>query len=1563
MTTAMSKRTQMRNEKALQDLVKTVPGNDRCADCEARNPGWASWSLGIFLCMRCASLHRKLGTHISKVKSLSMDSWTNDQVETMRRSGNVTSNKIYNPRNSKPAIPLDVDQVDSALERFIRQKYDQQSFSGASAMRPAVRQDTGSTRSSDDQPPPLPPKPGKRFNFGLRSVSSALPTTKHSRISPPTSPDTANAYPPSPPLRVNKQSRVFGTNVGGGGENMESKLATLRDMGFADEKRNSTILKGLNGNLERAIEAIVRLGDSNTPNSRPRSPARARQVAVSNPTSVSQPFASVGVEPPQAAAIGSSIAPSAASQMSRKETPSLPSDRNGDEKSLPPTQPYNPFEASTSRSDTWPLDKTFENMQLSQPPQQQQPLFPNATGGYPIQPQHIEANRFQQSMTPPVPQLHQHLRSNPYAQQMTNTNHDYNPFFQSPQQPPPMPQFFYDSSHQPVPTSNAAYNPFHVTRPPDQPYSPDSLLQSPQSFWPQQTAQQQPLYVTNHNESVPPNEQRQMNPYITQQPPLAQTQPQYQQPPPPPPNQYQPQPLQAQPTGRFDKSSILALYNYPHLAPPPLPNGNATSENHPPLMDSSAPQPSSPNPRTLGQRSVTMPAQLASGSRNPFHTASHNSAALSPNAIPPIPSGLSRHVSQESVDIGGYQSGRHSPDAFASLSARFTSVYEAGDGGFPSIFFDPPTAFFDTGTYFLRRETFDHKFIPGIASGSLEVAPALANFNFDFALWKVTAPKEFEGVGSALSTSRRDEAEKGMLHTTARKLGALFDRKVPSTPGLTRAYKTRASEIAQVLSLDEQGRKSYGVFASRAGADATSLWAAATSGTSAISDAPEATSIWVEIVKRRKEEVIAEFDETDIAHLATFNAAQQHLPRAQIAEWDDSARAWLRVADGVKIKQQKQLMLILDNIQVSINEVTDTYESVMEAWSNALTQMEALVQGISQQARNGDILLALSSWHLYPNLTVVTPSMAHVRQDDPVFGSGGVLTIGLQAPTIVEKGVHWSLPLAYLRHYGAPVESARSIRSGLRSRLSLQELLQATLGSLLQSWGAAGQDTLRSLRWLSSMYHLLREGTKLGNQSASLLIGGAAEHSWLALLSEAASLYMVSEGLERQHNNKLISLGRKHGKTFLGTPSAPIFGLLEHGRFIKMMASEEERIRLLREVGKNMAEQLRLDSSQIFIRYKHELSKSFEVYEFATALPYKSRRKRKADGTSCSIQSHHRWLYSGYRARIDQSLQEYHGFHHKATGNNIEGMVEENCALSGDGLRSAGGNAATTDQVKDLHEFERRQAILNAAGESVSTRGDEIIEGIYPSKAGFFWCRRDDGPPRPYSPQIPAYKFAFGAVDDAALFVTAEKQSFVDVIQTVNENANILYSIFEDYSIDKLMVAHELERSLRFARVDVDRHLRSLKAISTAATMFEHFPYASVDVRILQRPLYDASWIDAPRIKVRSRDGPQGWLAVVTSEEGYPDTPFSSQPYSISEPLSTLDRQFHTSECARSIPFPVAAEGRPEPLPSLDGLHGTPPALWPYEPIPSVDGLHGIPAALLPYELSMAQAFCVSGNV
>lgn len=44
--------------------------NKYCADCEAKQPRWASWNLGVFLCIRCAGIHRNLGVHLTKVYTL-----------------------------------------------------------------------------------------------------------------------------------------------------------------------------------------------------------------------------------------------------------------------------------------------------------------------------------------------------------------------------------------------------------------------------------------------------------------------------------------------------------------------------------------------------------------------------------------------------------------------------------------------------------------------------------------------------------------------------------------------------------------------------------------------------------------------------------------------------------------------------------------------------------------------------------------------------------------------------------------------------------------------------------------------------------------------------------------------------------------------------------------------------------------------------------------------------------------------------------------------------------------------------------------------------------------------------------------------------------------------------------------------------------------------------------------------------------------------------------------------------------------------------------------------------
>ena len=587
--------------------------------------------------------------------------------QSMKRNGNVNTNRTFNPQNTKPPIPLDVDEVDAVLERFIRQKYDQQLFSSGRA-RPAARNNTGSTRSSEDQPPPLPPKPGKRFGFGLRSTSSAVNMQRSLPASPPLSPNGANGFggPPSP-IRVNKQSRVFGASVGGGGNEMDSKLAQLRDMGFTDEKRNATILKGLGGNLERTIESLVRLGEGSAPSSRSRTPNPPRNVAVSQPLPASSQPTSVvnGISFTGNGAMSETSTGSQPQQSFQNMSPTRPQPTPPNAYQQP-SNSYNPFGIPPSQQPAnVPLENAFAGMQISQ-----QPLFPNATGGYPSQAQPPQEARFQ-TMTPPVPQVpQQYMQSNPYTQPSPAPINNYNPFFQNqqiaPKSPTPYASNFQTqdtqyqhNQYQQISNSQPLYNGFTTV-------SPHS--QSPQvqqgSFQQQPFAQQQPQtqqqQISNPYQTLQPLQQQASNPYAPQQTfnDPAQYPLQNQSPRPQQYDQFQPPQFQPQQTGRVDKSSILALYNYPQLAPPPTPtDSNTTSPVEAPMAS---------QPIAASQRSVTMPVQLSTGSRNPFQSTTVNNNATQGN----VP-GVYRHASQESVDVGGFQNGRHSPDAFASLSARF----------------------------------------------------------------------------------------------------------------------------------------------------------------------------------------------------------------------------------------------------------------------------------------------------------------------------------------------------------------------------------------------------------------------------------------------------------------------------------------------------------------------------------------------------------------------------------------------------------------------------------------------------------------------------------------------------------------------------------------------------------------------------------------------------------------------------------------------------------------------------------------------------------------------------
>ncbi|XP_029414828.1 arf-GAP with GTPase, ANK repeat and PH domain-containing protein 1 isoform X10 [Nannospalax galili] len=121
-----SRLTSQSEAMALQS-IRNMRGNSHCVDCDTQNPNWASLNLGALMCIECSGIHRNLGTHLSRVRSLDLDDWPMELIKVMSAIGNELANSVWEESSQGRTKPS-LDSTREEKERWIRAKYEKKLF-------------------------------------------------------------------------------------------------------------------------------------------------------------------------------------------------------------------------------------------------------------------------------------------------------------------------------------------------------------------------------------------------------------------------------------------------------------------------------------------------------------------------------------------------------------------------------------------------------------------------------------------------------------------------------------------------------------------------------------------------------------------------------------------------------------------------------------------------------------------------------------------------------------------------------------------------------------------------------------------------------------------------------------------------------------------------------------------------------------------------------------------------------------------------------------------------------------------------------------------------------------------------------------------------------------------------------------------------------------------------------------------------------------------------------------------------------------------------------------------
>ncbi|XP_061575145.1 arf-GAP domain and FG repeat-containing protein 1a isoform X8 [Cololabis saira] len=177
---ASAKRKQEEKHLKMLREMTSLPPNRKCFDCDQRGPTYANMTVGSFVCTSCSGILRGLNPP-HRVKSISMTTFTQQEIEFLQKHGNEVCKQIWLGLYDDRSSPVPDFREPQKVKEFLQEKYEKKRWyvppEQAKVVASVQASISGSSNSSTSSTPEVRP---------LKSLlGEAAPTLHLNKNTPP----------------------------------------------------------------------------------------------------------------------------------------------------------------------------------------------------------------------------------------------------------------------------------------------------------------------------------------------------------------------------------------------------------------------------------------------------------------------------------------------------------------------------------------------------------------------------------------------------------------------------------------------------------------------------------------------------------------------------------------------------------------------------------------------------------------------------------------------------------------------------------------------------------------------------------------------------------------------------------------------------------------------------------------------------------------------------------------------------------------------------------------------------------------------------------------------------------------------------------------------------------------------------------------------------------------------------------------------------------------------------------------------------------------------------------